>query len=159
MNLLLLFSILTILNTVIQTIKSLCTVRCSTFVSACVNAVAFGLYTFVIFFNASDGINLWAKAGITAAANFFGVYIANFLFKKLFEKTTRWKVEVSIPKASWTSFETMLDTRKLEYFKCGWADDWLAYAVFCKDKNDSKILKEILPTEAKYNVVECIRRL
>ena len=32
-------------------------------------------------------------------------------------------------------------------------------AVFCPDKNASAALREILPLEAKYNIVECVKRL
>ena len=84
MKLIILFTALTVFNVIVQTIKSLCTVRCSTLVSASVNAIAYGLYTFVIFFTTAGGMALWLKAVITAIANFFGVYIANFLFSKLF---------------------------------------------------------------------------
>lgn len=159
MEMILLFSALTIANTIIQTVKSLCTVRCSNLVSACVNAVAYGLYTFVIFFTTADGMNLWAKAGITAIANFFGVYIANFLFNKIFAKTTRWKVEVSIPERATINFEYHLKRVGLEAYVCGYSENWRAYAVFCEDKKDSTNLKAILPDGAKYNIVECVKRL
>ena len=62
MNMILLFTALTIVNVILQTIKSLCTVRCPSVVSASVNAVAYGLYTFVIFFTTADGMPLWMKA-------------------------------------------------------------------------------------------------
>ena len=159
MVMILLFTALTIFNVIIQTIKSLCTVRCSTSVSACVNAVAYGLYTFVIFYTTADGMSLWAKAGITAVANFFGVYIANFLFKKFFDKTTRWKVEVSIPNEDAEVFECDLRNSHLESYVCGYSENWRAYAIFCEDKVDSKNLKLSLPKNAKYNVVECVKRL
>lgn len=159
MTMILLFTALTIFNVIVQTIKSLCTVRCSTSVSACVNAVAYGLYTFVIFYTTADGMSLWAKAGITAVANFFGVYIANFLFKKLFDKTTRWKVEVSIPYESAEAFEYGLLKACLENYICGYSENWRAYAIFCEDKKDSANLKKIIPEGAKYNVVECVKRL
>ena len=159
MNAIILFTILTVANTIIQTVKSLCTIRCSSSVSACVNAVAYGLYTFVIFYTTADGMSLWAKAGITAVANFFGVYIANFLFKKFFDKTTRWKVEVSIPNEDVEVFEHDLRISGLESYVCGYSENWRAYAIFCEDKIDSKNLKLSLPKNAKYNVVECVKRL
>lgn len=159
MNMILLFTLLTVFNVIIQTMKSLCTVRCSTSVSACVNAVAYGLYTFVIFYTTADGMSLWMKAGITAVANFFGVYIANFLFSKLFDKTVRWKVEVSIPKEDAEVFECDLRNSHLEYYICGHSENWRSYAIFCEDKVDSMNLKLSLPVGAKYNVVECVKRL
>lgn len=159
MNAFILFTILTIANTIIQTVKSLCTVRCSTFTSACVNALAYGLYVYVIFFTTSEGMPLWAKAGITAIANFFGVYAANIIFEKLFSKTVRWKIEVSIPNELNRQFEGYLNDREFEWCFCGWGNNWTNYAVFCPDKNASAALREILPLEAKYNVVECVKRL
>ena len=159
MKLIILFTALTVANTIIQTVKSLCTIRCSTFVSACVNALAFGLYTYVIFFTTSGGMPLWLKAVITAAANFFGVYAANFIFDKLFSKTVRWKIEVSIPNELNDLFQEQLNKRKFEWGFCGWGNNWTNYAVFCPDKKASAALREILPLEAKYNVVECVKRL
>lgn len=159
MEMIILFTILTVVNVIIQTVKSLCTVRCSTFTSACVNALAYGLYVYVIFFTTSEGMPLWAKAGITAIANFFGVYAANIIFERLFSKTVRWKIEVSIPNELNKQFEGYLNEREFEWCFCGWGNGWTNYAVFCPDKNASAALREILPMEAKYNVVECVKRL
>lgn len=159
MEMIILFTILTVVNVIIQTVKSLCTVRCSTFTSACVNALAYGLYVYVIFFTTSEGMPLWAKAGITAIANFFGVYAANIIFERLFSKTVRWKIEVSIPNELNKQFEGYLNDREFEWCFCGWGNNWTNYAVFCPDKKASAMLREILPLEAKYNVVECVKRL
>lgn len=159
MELFILFTILTVVNVVIQTIKSLCTVRCSTFTSACVNAFAYGLYVYVIFFTTSEGMPLLAKACITAVANFFGVYAANIIFDKFFANTVRWKIEVSIPNELIKEFEKHLNKHRFEWCFCGWGNNWTNYAVFCPDKDASACLKQILPLEAKYNVVECVKRL
>lgn len=154
-----LFTILTILNVIIQTIKSLCTVKCSTRVSACVNAIAYGLYTFVIFYTTAEGMALWLKALITAIANLIGVFAANKLFDKIFEREVRWKVEVSVPYSVASIFESDLKKQVLEWYKCGESASWTAYAVFCPDKDASRGLNSILPNGAKYNVVECIKKL
>ena len=159
MNMILLFTALTIVNVILQTIKSLCTVRCPSIVSASVNAVAYGLYTFVIFFTTADGMPLWMKAAITAVANFFGVYVANFLFDKIFTKIVRWKVEVSVPNDSAIDFQRQLREHDYEFYVCGYSSTWKAYAVFCATKAQSELLKKIMPSEAKYNIVECVKHL
>lgn len=159
MNMILLFTALTIVNVILQTIKSLCTVRCPSIVSASVNAVAYGLYTFVIFFTTADGMPLWMKAAITAVANFFGVYVANFLFDKIFTKIVRWKVEVSVPNDSAIDFQRQLRKNSYEFYVCGYSSTWKAYAVFCATKAQSELLKKIMPSEAKYNIVECVKHL
>lgn len=156
---LLLYCGLSFVNVVIQTIKSLCTVKCSTFVSACVNALAYGLYVYVIFFTNAEGLALWGKALITAAANFTGVYLANILFNRLFSKEVKWKVEVSIPTHATQTFIRQLKKNKLEYYLCGSLVNWQCFAVFCPTSKDSKTLKKIMPAEARYNIVECVKRL
>lgn len=159
MNMILLFTILTIVNVIIQTIKTLCTVRCSTFVSACINAIAYGLYTFVIFYTTADGMSLPLKAAITAIANFFGVFVANNLFNRVFAKEIRWKVEVSVPAKDANSFRNALIINRLDYYDAGSFKDWETIAVFCPDKSASRTLKHLLPPYSKYNISECIKRL
>ena len=96
MEMLIIFIVLTILNVVIQTIKSIATIKCGKWVASLVNAVAYGLYTYVIFFTSADGIDLHAKALITAFANLVGVYVVKF-FEEKARKDKLWKVECTIP--------------------------------------------------------------
>lgn len=159
LSFLMLYCGLSFVNVVLQTIKSLCTVKCSTFISACVNAVAYGLYVYVIFLTNAEGLELWGKALIAAAANFSGVYIANILFNKVFSHEVRWKVEVSVPLIDAPMFVEQLEENEMEYYQDGSYNDWVSYAVFCPTKKDSGILKRILPDAAKYNVSECVKRL
>ena len=95
MKMLIIFVILTILNVVIQTVKSIATIKCGKTVASLVNALAYGLYTYVIFFTSSDGINLHAKALITALANLVGVYVVKFCEEKA-RKDKLWKVEATV---------------------------------------------------------------
>ena len=159
MNFLLLYCGLALLNVIIQTIKSLCTVKCSTFVSACVNAIAYGLYVYVIFFTNAEGLSLFMKAVITAAANFTGVYIANSLFDKIFNQEVAWKVDVSIQNIDAPAFIEELNQKDIEWFEGGHYNDWTCFSVFCPTKYYSKMLKDILPQNAKYNISECVKRL
>ena len=48
MNLLATFIILNVVNVLIQTVKSICTVKCGKVVASIVNALAYGLYTYVV---------------------------------------------------------------------------------------------------------------
>lgn len=159
MNFLLVFCALSLVNVIIQTIKSLCTIKSSTFVSACVNALAYGFYVYIIFFTNADGLSLLGKAIITACANFTGVYIANFLFNHIFTSDVKWKVEISIPEHLINEFEEGLKKNKLPYYICGNNLGWKVFAVFCQTKLQSDKLKAIIPQEAMYNIAECIKRL
>ena len=161
MNFLILYCALSFVNVVIQTVKSLCTVKCSTFISACVNAVAYGLYVYVIFFTNAEGLPLWGKALITAAANFTGVYIANFLFSKMFNKEVTWIVNISVPTKYFSSFSIDLEANNIIYHNYGTNSDdkYYLFTVFCSTKKDSAKLKKILPAGSVYNINENVKRL
>lgn len=47
-NLLFQYVIFTVLNVIIQTAKSVMTIKCNKYVAAVANAVAYGLYTYII---------------------------------------------------------------------------------------------------------------
>lgn len=93
-NAIIIFIVFNVLNVVIQTIKSIATIKCGKTMAAVVNAVAYGLYTYIVVLTASDGVSLWFKIAVVALANLVGVY-----FVKLFEEKGRkdklWKIEAT----------------------------------------------------------------
>lgn len=95
MNLLTLFIILNVINVLIQTVKSIVTIKCGKLAAALINALAYGLYTVVIIYTVCD-LPLMQKALIVAAANFIGVYIVKAIEEKL-DKVKLWKIEMTIP--------------------------------------------------------------
>lgn len=95
MNLLITFIILNIVNVILQTAKSIATVKCGKTVAAFANAIAYGLYTIVIIYTVCD-LPLWEKVLIVAIANFIGVYAVKIVEQKL-AKEKLWKVEIAIP--------------------------------------------------------------
>ena len=92
-NLLFIFIILNILNVIIQTVKSIATVKCGKTTAAVVNAVAYGLYTIVTVYMMCE-LDLWLKAAIVAACNLVGVYVVKLLEEKA-RKDKLWKVEAT----------------------------------------------------------------
>lgn len=94
MNMLILFIVLTIVNTIIQTVKSIATVKCGKTAAALINAFAYGLYTYVIIFTSAEGLNIHTKAIITALANLVGVYVVKLIEEKS-RKDKLWRVEVT----------------------------------------------------------------
>ena len=80
-TLLLTFILLNIANVIIQTVKSIATLKCGKGVAAIVNAVAFGLYTIVTVYLMCD-LDLYLKAGIVALCNLVGVYVVKWCEEK-----------------------------------------------------------------------------
>ena len=77
-KLLLIFIILNITNVIIQTVKSLVTVKCGKTAAALINAVAYGLYTVVVIYTVCE-LPLYLKALIVAICNLVGVYVVKLI--------------------------------------------------------------------------------
>ena len=81
-KLLLVFIGLNIANVIIQTVKSIATVKCGKGVAAIVNAVAYGLYTVVTVYLMCE-LSLGLKALIVALCNLVGVYVVKWAEERL----------------------------------------------------------------------------
>lgn len=95
-KLLIIFVLLNIVNVVIQTVKSLVTIKCGKGAAAIVNAVAFGLYTVVTVYMLCELPLMW-KAGIVALCNLVGVYVVKWAEEKS-RKDKLWKIEATFDK-------------------------------------------------------------
>jgi hypothetical protein len=154
MEMLIIFIVLTILNVVIQTIKSIATIKCGKWVAALVNAVAYGLYTYVIFFTSADGIDLHAKALITAFANLVGVYVVKLIEEKA-RKDKLWKVEATVPVANVGELSAVLEEYKLPYNCFKTSGEHRIFNIYCATQEQSKFAKMALDGHfAKYFVSE-----
>ena len=95
MKLLWLFIILNIVNVVLQTVKSIATIKCGKTVASLINAVAYGLYTVVVVYTVCD-LDLWVKVAVVALANFVGVYVVKLIEEKA-RKDKIWLVKMTVP--------------------------------------------------------------
>lgn len=95
-ELLIVFVVLNILNVIIQTVKSIATVKCGKVSASIINAVAYGLYTIVTVYMMCE-LDLWLKAGIVAGCNLVGVYVVKLIEEKA-RKDKLWKIEATFNK-------------------------------------------------------------
>ena len=95
MNLIILFTILTIVNVIFSTIKSIVTIKSSPFVASVVSALYYGYYNIVLIYTVAD-FPLWQKVVITSVCNLIGVFIVKYGEMKS-RKTKLWKIEMTIP--------------------------------------------------------------
>ena len=154
MEMLIIFIVLTILNTIIQTIKSIATIKCGKWAAALVNAVAYGLYTYVIFFTSSEGLDLHAKAVITAIANLVGVYVVKY-FEEKARKDKLWKVEATVPRANVGELSKVLEEYSLPYNCFKTSGEHAIFNIYCATQEQSKFAKMALDGHfAKYFVSE-----
>ena len=151
------FIILNIVNVVIQTIKSIATIKCGAMSAAAINAVAYGLYTVVVVYMSADGLGLFWKALIIGLANLIGVYVVKVIEKKN-RKDRLWKVEATIKSQG---IEPKNDDCILAIKQSGVpfnyidADKYIIINCYCATQKESSIVKAILEYyEAKYFVSE-----
>lgn len=154
MNLLLVFVILNIVNVIIQTIKSIATIKCGKGVASLVNAVAFGLYTVVTVYMMCE-LPLGTKALIVALCNLIGVYVVKY-FEEKATKEKLWKVEMTVEKGVMT--EDLIRNLKAWQVPFNYIENigqYTLFNVYCEDKDQSEIVKVLAEkVNAKYFVSE-----
>lgn len=148
-NLLLLFIVLNILNVIIQTVKSICTVKCGKGVAALVNAVAYGLYTIVTIYMLCD-LDLYLKAGIVALCNLVGVYVVKLIEEKA-RKDKLWKIEATFDKEYLDTIHNSVGISH-SYIDIG---SKVIFNFYAENQRQSAIIKDIVQKyNGKYFVTE-----
>lgn len=151
-NLLITFILLNIANVIIQTAKSIITIKCGKTAAALANAVAYGLYTVVTIYMLCD-LPLATKALIVAGCNLVGVYVVKY-FEEKARKDKLWKVEVTIPAGQ---AEQMIEDCKYYGFTYNYVniEKWYLFNFYCPTQKDSANVRKLLHSyDAKYFVTE-----
>ena len=153
MKLLIVFVVLNILNVIIQTVKSIATVKCGKVVASVVNALAYGLYTIVTVYIMCE-LDLYLKAGIVAVCNLIGVYVVKLIEEKT-RKDKLWKVEATVHNQYTENLNRAL---KALGISCNYITDigkYTVFNIFCENQEQSKQAKKLLDAHnAKYFVSE-----
>ena len=152
-NLLLVFVVLNIVNVIIQTVKSLATVKCGKGVAALVNAIAYGLYTIVTVYMLCE-LDLWLKAGVVAVCNLIGVWLVKY-FEEKARKDKIWKIECSVPAERVQIVKNWLKTRKLPFNYIEDVGNYTIFNIYCYTQEDSIKAKGVVEHfQLKYFVSE-----
>ena len=152
MKLLILFVVMNIINVVIQTVKSIATIKCGKVAAAIVNAVAYGLYTYIVVLTMCD-LPLLAKCLIVASANFVGVYVVKF-FEEKARKDKLWKVEMTVPKKHFEEVCAALRIAKVPYNYVD-IEKYVLVNCYCATQQDSANIKDFMKNyDVKYFVSE-----
>lgn len=153
MKLLILFIVMNIVNVVIQTIKSIATIKCGKTAAAIVNAVAYGLYTYIVVLTMCD-LPLLAKCLIVAGCNFVGVFVVKF-FEEKARKDKLWKVEATVWQNYTASLHKDLDIANIPHNYIDNVGKYTLFNVYCETQAQSAKAKAILNMySAKYFVSE-----
>ena len=155
-KLLLVFIGLNIANVIIQTVKSIATVKCGKGVAAIVNAVAYGLQTVVTVYLMCE-LSLGLKALIVALCNLVGVYVVKWAEEKA-RKDKLWKVEATIQNLIYFTdyIKAECEKNKIPYSILNVENvDYVVFNFYCATQEKSRIVKQICDgCNAKYFVSE-----
>ena len=130
-----LFILCTFANVVISTIKSVMTIKGSKTSAAIWNAVAFGLYTYIVVLTATASISTIWKVIITAGCNLIGVYGVKLVEEKM-RKDKIWKVEMTISNQDAEGMHNSLTWAAIPnyYFIAG---KHAVFSCFCESKEQT----------------------
>ena len=152
-NLFWIFVVLNVVNVVIQTVKSIATIKCGRVPAAIINAVAYGLYTIVLVYTVCD-LNMWLKAIVVAVANLIGVYVVKLIEEKK-RKDKLWKVEATILKEHTDELHYELKVRNVPHNFIEDVGQYTVFNIYCNTQKESAIARVLLNQyHAKYFVSE-----
>jgi uncharacterized protein YebE (UPF0316 family) len=133
-NLFWLFVVLNIANVVIQTVRSIATIKCGKVMASLTNAVAYGLYTVVVVYTVCD-LDLWLKVAVVAVANLVGVYVVKELEERA-RKDKLWLVKTTVKKENKQIIETFFNENNIP-FTCYDVERYLVYDCFCSTQQET----------------------
>ena len=152
-KLLIIFIALNIVNVIIQTIKSLATVKCGKTVAAIINAVAYGLYTVVVVYTVCD-LPLWLKVVVVGACNLVGVFCVKWGEEKA-RKDKLWEVRATVYEPYTESLHHDLESANIPHNYIPNIGKYTIFNIYCETQTESKRVKDLLDYhKAKYFVSE-----
>lgn len=151
MNILIIFTILTIVNVIFSTIKSLATIKASPAVAALVSGLYYGYYNIVLLYTVAD-FPLWQKVLVTLLCNLVGVYIVKYGEEQA-RKEKLWKIELTIPTKYLNAVD--FDLKEVPHSYITLSDKHTLFNFYCATQAESQKVKDIVRQyDAKYFVAE-----
>ena len=151
------FTVCSLVNVILSTMKTILTVRSTKVVASIINAVTYGFYAIVVKQLAS--LDLTVTVIVTIATNLIGVYLSMWLMDKM-KKDCLWKISITTKDKSIVkkieNFDIEYTMSPIQYKK----ETYYSIEIFSKNQKDSTIIKNILNEyKVKYNVTEITKTL
>lgn len=141
MNTLIIFSILTIFNVVLSTIKSIVTIKSGKTVASLISAGYYGFYNIVLIYTVAD-FPLWQKVVVTFFCNLIGVFIVKWSEEKM-RKDKLWKVELTIRAAKTSILARQLEELSIPYNYIENVGKYTVFNIYCATQKESAFVREL----------------
>ena len=156
MGIMALFIICNVINVIIQTIKSICTIQCGKTLAAVINAIAYGYYTYIVVLTMCD-LSLLVKIVTVGLCNLIGVYLVKF-FEEKKKKDRLWKIELTSDLRVSEKIKKFLTDKDIPFTMTPTENlkkEFILFNVFCYSQKESILVKKIIEMyEIKYFVTE-----
>lgn len=144
------FSLLSLVNVVFATFKSLVTIKGGKWAAALSNAGYFAFYNIMLVFTVAD-FPMWVKCIITFGSNLIGVLLVKFIEEKS-AKEKLWKFEATFTKDDLEVIDHLLKGIPHNYIEVG---KWVIFNIYCTNCGQSKYTTEVCKLyHGKYFVTE-----
>lgn len=153
---LLIFLASSLINVILNTVKSILTVTASKFVASLINAITYGFYAVIII--QMSQFSMAISVIVTIIANLIGVYVAIWILEK-FKKDSLWKISVTINEDDYCEISRFLKMFKIGYTASdimGNTGELSALEIYSYSQRDSIRVKKILSNfeNVKYCITE-----
>ena len=142
-KLLIIFITLNVVNVIIQTVKSIATIKCGKVMAALVNAIAYGLYTVVVVYTVCD-LPLWLKVVVVGVANLIGVYVVKWGEEKA-RKDKVWLVKTTIPTENAEQAKHFLEQAEISFTYYD-LQKYFVFDTFCDTQEETAKVLQICRT-------------
>lgn len=140
MNVLILFSLLTVVNVIFSTIKSIVTIKSGKTVASLISAGYYGYYNVVLIYTVAD-FPLWQKVVVTFLANLIGVWLVKWGEEKA-RKDRLWLVKITIPVNYANVIKKELNNNNISFTYYD-INKYFVFDCFCENQKDTKIVNEL----------------
>lgn len=143
------FFLISLVNVILSSTKSICTVRYGRGVNVITNVIAYSFYVIVVKQTASLPLEVTVIS--TAAANTLGVWLS-YVVLDLIQKDKLWKVEVVVPKCFTEKLHYELKSIPHNYVELG---PKTLFNFYCETKEDtSKVIRHCKDYQGKFFAAE-----
>ncbi len=154
MNAILIFTLATVVNVSLSTIRAICTIKCGKTVSALTNAICYGFYPLVIMLTAQGTVDIIANMVITAIANFVCVYLIKLAEEKA-RKDKLWRIDLTIPAEETAFIHRKLANIPHNYIECG---PKTVFNCYCATQAESAEVKTLaVAIGGQYSAFESVK--
>ena len=137
-KLFIIFIVCNIINVIVQTIKSIATIKCGKLSASIINALAYGFYTYIVVLMVCE-LPLWLKCLVVGLCNLVGVFIVKWIEEKT-RKSKLWKIECTIPSEYRIQLHDTLKDKEIphNYMPVG---KYTIFNIYSKTHKESKEIK------------------